>query len=212
MALFKSDRGNAPALKRTGRVPTKQTINFAQVGIKRTNWKITGPILLVVALLAGAFVKFMVYDRLAAIARLEAEATATQLALTACNERIEQYGELNQIYAHYTYSGMTEEELALVDRIQVMDLIAEVVLPRAKLNEWSLNGNLLSLSVESTTLQGINETAQALLGHPMVGYYEVNTATTDLRASYGSYNNDNSRDGVTASIVIHLVKQEGAEE
>lgn len=209
MALFNSNRGNAPALKRTGRIPTKQSINFALVGMKRTNWKLMGPILLVVALLAVAFVKFMVYDRLAAVARAEAEANMAERELAECNERIAQYGELNQIYAHYTYSGMTEEELALVDRIEAMDLLADVVLPRTRVNEWSLNGNRLTLNVEGNTLQSINDTAQALLSHKLVDYCEVNTATTDPRTSYGVNSSRNST-GVTASIVIHLVKQEEA--
>ena len=54
-----------------GKLPTKRTINFAQVGIKKTNVKgaVAGVILILIA--AGAFGKFAVADRLAAMARAD---------------------------------------------------------------------------------------------------------------------------------------------
>lgn len=202
MAPIQLNLGGTSAQKR---MPAKQMINFALIGQKRTNWRLTGPALALVALVLIAFVKFMVYDRLAAVAHVETEATAVQLELDACNARIATFGELNRLYAHYTYSGMTEEELALVDRIEVMELLEDVVLPRMKVNEWSVTGNRLTLSVEGKTLQEINYTAQELLAHELVSYCEVNTATTDPSTQSGLLNDD--RDTVTANIVVHLEKR-----
>ena len=187
------------------RIPTKQSINLATVGLKKTNWAVMMPLLIVFAIALAAFSKFLVIDRLAEVAAAESAATAVQTELDECIERIEQYGELNEVYAHYTYSGMTEEELSLVDRTEVMALLERAVLPKTQAAEFDLAGNRLKIAIEGDTLQEINETVQSLLEDDLVEYCEVNNATTsDLTKKTTKIETDK----VTANIVIHLKKQE----
>ena len=86
---------------------------------------------------------------------------------------------------------MTEEELSRADRLAVMGMLREVVLPRTPLDAWSLSGNQLTMSISGSTLEAINETAKAIRAQEMVDYCTVNTASTASGA-------------VTANIVIYL--------
>ena len=129
--------------------------------------------------------------------------------LTA-EERIGQYGELNDLYAHYTYSGMTEEELGRVDRVSVMELLERVVFPRTQVSTWTLNGNQLSMRIEGNSLQEINVTVQKLLEDELVSYCEVNTAATSDSKYVRTAQTET--DKVVANIVVYLMKPEEAEK
>ena len=218
MAIFKLDRKLGSGEKKaalvelpSGRLPKKSTINFAQVGVKRFRWGVALPSLALVLVVAVLFGKFMVFDRLAAVTAAENEAAAVQAQIDASEANIEKYGKLNDVYAHYTYSGMTEEELNRVDRMQVLDLLERVVFPRTPAEQWQLNGNRLTLTIEGLTLQEINLTAQALLEDDLVSYCEVNTATTDPDSSRFAMEHLDP-DKVSASIVVYLANPEVTQE
>ena len=94
-----------------GRVPNKQSINLATVGIKKTNWGVVILVLVLIFLALGAAGKFLILDRVMEVKAAEAEADEVLLQINMVNMKIKQYGEMNDIYAHYTYTGMTEEEV-----------------------------------------------------------------------------------------------------
>ena len=188
-----------------GRMPSKQNINFALLGVKRTRWGLVLLTVLLIFIAGGAIGKFLIYDRFQAVNVAEAEASAMHRALDECNARIDAYGELNDTYAHYTYTGMTDEEKARVDRVAVLDLMQRVLFTRTDLSSWSVRGNVLSLNIEGDTLQDINETVQQLMADPLVDYCEVNTATTDVKWN-GSWRLES--DKVTASVLVYLNKVE----
>ena len=193
-----------------GRAPTKPDINFALVGVKHVRWWLLLLAIVLIVAVVACFAKFLVLDKLAEVNAAEAEAADARREVAECYARIEAYGELNDIYAHYTYSGMTEEELERVDRTDVMDLLERVVFPRTHISEWSLFGNQLSLTIEGGTLQEINETVQQLMEEDIVSYCEVHTAATDGLSHY--YGQSVIPEKVTSSIVIYLHREEAAEE
>ena len=198
----------APKLTR-GRMPNKTSINFATIGVKRTRWWLVVLAAILIAAAAFAIGKFLVYDRLMEVYAAETEATRAHTELQECYGRIASYGELNDLYAHYTYSGMTKEELARVDRVDVLELLENVIFPRTEVFDWTLRGNTLTLKIEGKTLQEINETVQQLLAQDIVDYCEVNTAATDTLASRDLLVDP---DKVTADIVVYLVKPEEVAE
>lgn len=187
------------------RVPNKTTINFAEVGVKRVNWLVAVPAFVLILAAALAFSKFLVLDRLAAVAEAESEAAQVQHEVNQGYARIASYGELNDLYAHYTYSGMTEEETGRVDRVAVMDLLERVVFPRTSVEQWSLKSNELTLNIDGSTLQEINDTVQRLLAEDLVYFCTVNTAATDTSRTVEAAQNG---DKVTANIVVYLTNPE----
>lgn len=183
------------------RLPVKRSINLAQVNVKRINWWAAAPLILLIVAAAVAFGKFAVADRFAAVSAARAEVRSLQTQIDEGYAKIEAYGDLNERYAHYTYSGMTKEELERVDRVEVMELLRRGVLSKMSLDTWSVSGNVLTLSVSGKTLQEINMMMQSLLTEDMVDYCSVSTAQTSTEngAAEGEEN-----ETVSAIVIIYL--------
>lgn len=162
-----------------GKLPTKRTINFAQVGLKKTNVKgaVAGVILILIA--AGVFGKFAVADRLAAMTRADQETQRLQGLLEQQYARIASFEGLEEEYAHYTISGMTDEELSLVDRAKVIDMIEKETDITESSTSWSLTGNILTLTVTGNTLQDINMLARNLEKYDLVNTCSVTNAVKE---------------------------------
>ena len=96
-----------------GRIPTKRTINLVLVDENKINplMAILGILLIVV--LAGAFSKFLVIDRMNAMSRAQARVTQLQHDLDSTMDALDNIGDIGETYAHYTLEGMTAAELNL---------------------------------------------------------------------------------------------------
>ncbi len=170
----RANKERAP--KNRGHIPTKRSINLATVDVKRINWLVAVPLILLILAACAAFGKFAVADRFLAVAEARAEVERLQGELDENYALMESFGDLDDRYAHYTFSGMTEEELSRVDRVAVMGLLRRIVLPRVHVDSWSVSGNVLTLSVAGRTLQEINLMMQGLLADELVDYCTVSTA------------------------------------
>ena len=129
-----------------GKLPVKRSINLAMTDEKPVNLKVGIPAFILILVAAFAFGKFAVADRLLEVSRAEAEVAALRSELNAAYDRLNSFGELTEIYAHYTYSGMTQEEISRADRASAIALIRRVILPRGQVSNWTLSGNVLTLN------------------------------------------------------------------
>ena len=185
------------------RVPVKRTINLATVGEKKQHWLLVIPGIALIVLAAAVFSKFLVIDRLQELSQAEGEVTALVQQIADTEARCEAFGELNDIYAHYTYSGMTAEELGRVDRVDAMELLERVVLPRTEVDNWTLSENTLTLSISGSTLEDINVTVQLLLAEDLVAYSYVTGART-VGETLSSSEEVRDSELVQANLVINL--------
>ena len=200
MALKNSISLSGGARRR--QMPSKRTINLASLGEKPMNMAIAVPAVVLIVVAAVLFSKFLVIDRLAEVAAAQRQVAELRAQLDAGYEELAGFDELNELYAHYTYSGMTQEELTRTDRAEVLDLIQRVVIPRVELGEWSLTGNQLSLSVTGVSLQDINLLVQELEEDGLVNYCSVTTA---VRNDYVWVNGELiDDDDVNARVVVYL--------
>ena len=198
---FKGNKKKNKALS-PRRLPTKRTINLAVVGEKPLNLLVAVPAILVILVAAGLLSKFAVVDRLTAVSRAQAEVASLQASLDAGYEAIEGYGDLVDEYAHYTLSGMTEEELQTVDRTEVISMLQRVVLQRAKVGSWTITGNRLDLPITGATLQQINMIVQQLEEEDLVDFCTVSTAATSDTDSRRQMISENTV--VTAQVIVYL--------
>ena len=158
-----------PAGKPTrGRMPVKRSINLMLVDENRASVKKAVPAILAIIVLAGLFSKFLVADRLESVSRAQARVTRLQEDLDNAMAALDSFGEIEQTYAHYTLADMTQEELDLVDRTQVLELV----------------GGILPPAVETPTAE---ETAASILdlfrAAPKTGNDALDQARDQLRAS-----------------------------
>ena len=197
----KSDKSGGKGVKRSS-LPTKRSINLAVTEEKSINFKIGIPAIILILAVAFAIGKFAVADRLAAVSKAEARVSALQSELNAAYDKLNSFGELTEIYAHYTYSGMTQEEISRADRASAIEMIRRLILPRGEVSSWTLSGNTLTVNMTVDDLRTVNRTVQDLESDEHVNFCSVNTAsTTDKTHTY---------EAVNARITIYLNSPEVA--
>lgn len=197
-------------------LPTKRTINLATVGEKRTNYTLLAGELVLGLVVIALALKFGVYDRLSAMYKAEREAAEVRHQVNTLTEEIDSYGDLNDLYAHYTYSGMTEEELTRVDRLDVMEMITRVILPQSSTASWSISADKLNLSIKSDSLEEINSIAKQLEQEPIVDYCTVSTASTGAEEAHNiifdTHEYIGEQNVVTANVTVYLTSEKEAED
>ena len=176
-------------------MPVKRSINLAGAGVKKTNWAVFLPVLLLVVAGALALGKFGVLDRLEEVNAAQGRVARVQQELDDGYRLVNSYGELTEQYAHYTYSGMTDAELRRTDRVKVLELLDRVVLPQIFVQGWQLRENELTLFVTGNSLQDVNLLGQRLEQEDLVDYCVVSTAETNQQELNG---------GVSAQVTVRL--------
>ena len=168
--------------KKTGvkrrQMPTKRVINLAVLDEKKMNFGLAIPAILLILVAAAVFSKFLVIDRMTEVSAAQAVVNRLQSELDQGYDELAGFDDLSNLYAHYTYSGFTKEELGRTDRTAVLRLIRAVILPRAEISSWSLSGNTLTVNLSADTLQEINLLVQQLEAEDLVDFCTVNTANT----------------------------------
>ena len=159
-------------------MPVKRSINLAVIDEKKMRFGLAIPAILLILVAAAAFSKFLVLDRMAEVSAAQAEVSRLQAKIDQGYDELSGFDDLADLYAHYTYSGFTPEELNRSDRVAVLRLIRSVVLPRAEVSSWSLTSNTLTINLNAETLQEINLLVQQLEAEDMVDFCTVNTANT----------------------------------
>ncbi len=199
----------AAKTKNARNMPVKRSINMAGIGEKPIKLNVAIPAIVVIVAAAAVLSKFAVVDRLVAVSNAQAEVAQVRAELDATYRKIEEYGELEELYAHYTYSGMTQEELLRADRVAVVELIKRVVMPRAAVYSWSVSSNQLTVNLTGNTLQEINMIAQQLEADPLVDFCTVITATTDSTKSIVQWMSEDEYSTVSGQIIAYLTPAEG---
>ena len=110
-----------------GKLPTKRTINLVLVDENKINPLTAILGVLLVLVLAAAFSKFLVIDRLNAMSQAQGRVTQLQRDLDNAMDALDNIGDIGETYAHYTLEGMTAAELNLVDRTLVLALMDSVL-------------------------------------------------------------------------------------
>jgi len=192
----------------------KRVINLAEVDKKTIDLRIAIPAILLILAAAFAFSKFAVADRLIAVSRAEGEVAAVQRELDDAYRRLDSFGELTELYAHYTYSGMTDEEVHRTDRAEILNLLRKVVLPDVAVDSWNVKGNVLNITMTADTLEDINRNVQKINSDELVDFCTVNNAKTNENRrtlTRGDREETIIETSVTAQVVAYLNPDEGVD-
>ncbi len=198
MAAAKNDVSVRPlgGRRRKGTIPVKRVINLAEVDKKTIDLRIAIPAILLI---------------LAAAQRHVAE---LQSQLDAGYEELAGFDELNELYAHYTYSGMNDEEIHRTDRAEILNLLRNVVLPDVEVSAWNVKGNVLNITMTAGTLEEINHTVQKVNGNELVDFCTVSNAKTNENkrtVARGNREETVIETSVTAQVVAYLNPDEGVD-
>ena len=200
--------------RRKGSLPVKRIINLAEVDKKTIDLRIAIPAILLILAAAFLFGKFAVADRLIAVNRAEGEVAAAQRELDAAYQRLDSFGELSDLYAHYAYSGMNDEEIHWTGRAEILNLLRNVVLPDVEVSAWNVKGNTLNITMTAGTLEEINHTVQKVNGNELVDFCTVSNAKTNENkrtVTRGNREETVIETSVTAQVVAYLNPDEGVD-
>ena len=194
------------ALGRTACAAKKQ-INLALAGQKKKHYFVAIPAIGAIVAAAGFLGKVAVADRLVEMSVQQSLASDLQKQVDDVTDYIAGFGDLQQTYAHYTYQGLSVDELSYINRPKVLKLMKEVIFPKVTVSSWSLSGNQLTLPVTGENLSDINALVQQLEDEKLVDYCNVMTAVTD-----GNQETERAADKVTGQIVVYLADSTEDEE
>lgn len=187
------------ALGRTAKAPKKQ-INLALAGQKKKHYWVAVPAIGGIVVVAGVIGKVAVADRLVQMSEAQSAVSQMQQQADDITAYIDSFGDLQETYAHYTYQGLTGDELSFLNRPEVLKLMTDIIFPKVMVSSWSVSGNQLSLPVTGENLSDINSLVQELEQESIVDYCNVMTAVTD-----GNTEAEAAADKVTGQIVIYLL-------
>lgn len=186
-------------VKRTVRLPGKRTINLAGAGKKKLDLRIAIPAIILIVAIAVLVSKFAVIDRFNELTAAENEVSAIRRQLDDGYKKIDSYGDLVELYAHYTYSDMTQEELARADRVVAMDMLSRLVMPELEIKSWDIKDNVMTVNVLGESLQQVNLISQRLMEESNVDYCTVSTAVTEFKTD------DDFSDWVNVQLTVYLL-------
>lgn len=172
----------------------KQSMNLAGEGVGRPGVRKLVPVLIGVFVAVAIVVKFGIVDRFLAVNQLRKAATEMQEQISEAYGQLSGSEDLLSDYGHYTYSGMTREELELASRTEVLELIQGVLLPASDVHIWRVQGNQLECTILVRSQDQLEELAQTLEDNESVDSCVI-MASTSVPSDSGT---------VMANILINL--------
>jgi hypothetical protein len=200
--------GNKAGGASRGRMPSKRSINFAEAGKQRSHYWSALPVVAVLLVVAALVAKFGVMDRLKVVSDEEAKTAELQAQLEQANARVESFGALQDQYAQLTYSGMTEAEVTMADRVEVLDLIDTHLMGKCTVESWELSGNDLVVNVltEGNEFRHISMLNDNITADPRVAISSVSAGQSYIVTS--PEEGVEPKNMTTGKIKIKLVKKE----
>jgi len=151
--LFKK-KNNSVKRSRKGMVTeSKNTMNFVRYE-SAFNFKKALPVILVVILAALLIAQYGFLEPLAAKRDMYNQLAQKQEELAQVNLQLEGYEELSDKYARYSYGLMSDAEINLVDRMDVLALVEKEIATKAIIDNFAVNSNVLTMNIYGITLEG----------------------------------------------------------
>jgi len=140
--------------------------------------------------------KVLIYDLWLETAEARQSLAAEEDRLSNVMLELTDYSEVRERYSRYS---ATDEERALIDRIDVLTLLDSAVSASAKMDAIAISGDTAQIQFSGVTLAQTAQIVNALEASPIVAGTVVNTAaTTETEAADGL---------VQANILIQLQKE-----
>lgn len=198
--------------KATSGLPNKKTMNLVilEKGENSKTTDIVLIVLLVVILLV--FAKFGVLDQYNKKKAAEEEYTAAQTELEQNKQLLTRYEALFEKFSHYFKAFLTDEELQLVDRIDLIDLLDEHLFNVAEMQSINITGNTIGISFYDVTLEQVGQLAQDLSDNEFVTNVDLQTASTNKDKEGNTMAGTNKVLTATITLQVAIPDENEAEE
>ena len=175
---------------------SKRTMNFVHHKKEFNVMKVV-PVVAVLAAALSVFVRVGFLDMLDQKTIAYRNLASKQERLAAINTRLVDYEELASQYGRYSYGWMSEAEISLVNRLDVLNLVEQEITPYATLENFAVNNNVLTLNIHGITLENASAMVNRLEQSPFVINATIYSA--------------NAADGQEASIFLSINLMKGVQ-
>lgn len=162
--------------KKPVQVAEKTTMNFARRE-SSFNVKKMIPVILILAVAIALFVKFGVIDQLDKKLAAYNEIAEKQAVIDEMEMKLTGYDELYAKYGRYSYGWMDDNEVNTIDRIEILKLVESKVMRSARIDDISINGDVITMNLSGITLQNTSDIVKALEQDELVKSVAVYSAT-----------------------------------
>lgn len=185
--------------KRRAVYPSKTTLNLAMKEKSQFHPKRLVPLLVLLLAAAALFGKFAVADRIAAVYQAQAELSALNAQISDLQRATADFNDVSDQYRRYSVGWMTGEEQAMVDRVELLDLLEEELMSAGGVLGLTGSGNLLAVQLTGVTLDDTSRIVERLYGRDDVENVQVYSATTGEKTG----------DSATVSLIITMTAKGG---
>ena len=168
----------APKSKKGTVKSSKRSMNFVHHKSEFNIMKVL-PVAAVIAAALSIFVRVGFLDMLDQKTIAYRNLASKQERLAAVNTRLVDYEELASQYGRYSYGWMSEAEVSLVNRLDVLNLVEEEITPYATLENFAVNNNVLTLNIYGITLENASDMVNRLEQSPLVANASVYSASAE---------------------------------
>ena len=193
--------------------PTKTSMNLFYKPDRTTKPSTIALYVLFAVVLMLGLAKWLVYDIWMERVAAEQALAAAQDELNSVMLQLTDYDEVQQRYFRYS---ATDEERALVDRLEVLAML-EAAVGNAEMGTITVSGNTVTTQLSNVTLAQVADIVSVLEASPIVAETVVHTAATAGNRQTGTdwwgdeYTTGDEWDRVQANITIQLQKEAEAE-
>lgn len=187
------------------RCPTKRSVNLAKRESRSRNIVTLVCGIALIAVLAAAVAKFGVIDQLARQREAENDYNATHAQYLEMQQAIENYPAVEQEYRTYSRKWMQDDTSGMfvsVDRIDVLALLEDHLLPYGKVKNLIVQAETMVVSMSGMNLEQISTMFAKLQEQPIVSSAVLNIAATA----------DKSADANDLDFSITIILQSAEEE
>ena len=171
------------------RCPTKRSVNLAKRESRSRNIVTLVCGIALIAVLAAAVAKFGVIDQLARQREAENVYNATHAQYLEMQQAIENYPAVEQEYRTYSRKWMQDDTSGMfvsVDRIDVLALLENHLLPYGKVKNLIVQAETMVVSMSGMNLEQISTMFAKLQEQPIVSSAVLNIAATADKSSDAS--------------------------
>jgi len=170
--------------------PTKTTMNLAIREVNEADRKSNIAIVVIVALAVILLGKFGFWDVYSEWQTANDRKNAAQQEVEDAQMLLLTYQQTADRYSHYFNAFLTDEELALLDRIELLDMLQTELYKDAKMLSLSVHDDEVVTQFSGVTLQQAGILQAQLLQHPMVKDAFYTIAQTDKNENVAGENKE----------------------
>ena len=148
------------------------------------------------------FTRFGVIGQLQRISAMESEYSTLQSQVDALKNSNAGYDAVRAEYSHYGNGYLNDDEKAQQDRMKILDVIEDKLLPSDALQDITITQNTATLTINSEKLKNVSEIVADLESDPIVSYVTVTQSTGNAQQASADPKAASDGKNVTSTMTI----------